>query len=300
MPLAVTGANGLFGRALVSVIRNTGPVYGMTRQDADLTRIEEVRRALCALRPSAVIHAAAIADPDLCEEEPERAFETNVVATRNLVEVAQELGISVAYISTDAVFDGALERPLTETDPTHPISVYGKTKLLAESAVGAMDRSWIFRVSVLFGPGKENFVEKGLRLLRMGQTYTVAADQIGSATYTVDAAAKILEVMTSGHSGLFHLSNSGSCSRWELTRQAAIFAGLPVQSIIGKPLKEMARRGPRPKYAVMEMKALRDIGIVAPRPWKIALSEYLIASRAISHVSTGQQRKHLDEGSIPQ
>lgn len=289
MPLAVTGANGRFGRALVSVIRNTGPVYGMTRQHADLTRIEDVRRALYDLRPSAVIHAAAIADPDLCEEEPEHAFEVNVVATRNLVQVAQELGISVAYISTDAVFDGSLERPLTETDLTHPLSVYGKTKLLAERAVAAMDRYWIFRVSVLFGPGKENFVEKGLQLLRRGQTYTVAADQIGSATYTVDAAAKIVEVMTSGHSGLFHLSNSGSCSRWELARQAAIFAGLPEQRIIGKPLQEMGRTGPRPKYAVMEMKALRDIGIPAPRPWKIALTEYLIsASRAISHASTAQ------------
>lgn len=260
-------------------------MYAMTRHDADLTLIEEVRRALSALRPGAVIHTAAIADPDLCEQEPERAFEVNVVATRNLVQVAQELGISVAYISTDAVFDGTLQRPLTETDSTHPISVYGKTKLLAESAVAAMDRSWIFRVSVLFGPGKENFVEKGLRLLRMGQTYRVAADQIGSATYTVDAAAKILEVMTSGHSGLFHLSNSGSCSRWELARQAAIFAGLPAERIIGGSLQEMGRTGPRPKYAVMEMKALRDIGIAAPRPWKIALSEYLVsASRAVSLV----------------
>ena len=153
----------------------------MTRADADLTQLAQVRRILLAARPDALIHTAAARDPDLCEANPEYAFQANVVATRNVVAVADELAIPLAHISTDAVFDGLAESPRTESDPTNPASVYGKTKLLAESAVMQLPRYWIFRVSVLFGPGKENFVDKGLHALRSGHAYSVAADQAGTA-----------------------------------------------------------------------------------------------------------------------
>jgi dTDP-4-dehydrorhamnose reductase len=103
----------------------------------------------------------------LCESEPERAFENNVVATRNVVAVARELLFPVAHISTDAVFDGSASTPRIETDAVGPVSIYGMTKLLAEEAVAALDRHCIFRVSVLFGPGKDNFVDKGPALFVM-------------------------------------------------------------------------------------------------------------------------------------
>jgi dTDP-4-dehydrorhamnose reductase len=211
----------------------------------------------------------------LCETNPDYAFQNNVVATRNVVQVAEELGIPVAHISTDTVFDGSANSPRTESDLANPISVYGKTKLLAEQAVMQLKRYWIFRISVLFGPGKANFVSKGLQALRGGHTYTVAADQIGSATYTLDAAKKILEVMHSNHYGLFHLCNAGVCSRFELMQQAAVFAGLSTSNIIGKPMAEMGRAGPRPKYVVLEMNALKMAGIAPPRDWKAALVEYI-------------------------
>ena len=275
MRIAITGANGLLGHGLVQVIGAKHYVLPMTRAQADLTRLPEVRRALTAARPDALIHTAAAADPDRCEANPEYAFQANVVATRNVVEVAMELGVPVAHISTDAVFDGTADSPRTESDPTNPISVYGKTKLLAEHAVMQLERYWIFRISVLFGPGKPNFISKGLQAMESGGTYTVAADQVGSATYTLDAAGKMIEVMGSGHVGLFHLSNAGACSRFELMQRAAILAGLPTNNVVGKSLSEMGRIGPRPRYAVMEMKALKMAGIALPRDWKSALAEYM-------------------------
>ena len=282
MKVAITGANGLFGHGLVQVISQRHETLPMTRAIADLTRLPEVRRFLLAARPDALIHAAAAPDPDLCETNPEYAFQANVVATRNIVSVAEELSIPIAHISTDAVFDGPAGSPRTESDPANPISVYGKTKLLAEQAVMQLKRYWIFRVSVLFGPGKGNFVSKGLQALRSGQTYIVAADQIGSATYTLDAASKICEVLDSDRFGLFHLCNSGTCSRLELIQQAAIFAGLSTSNIIGKPIAEMGRPGPRPKYAVMEMKALQQAGIAPLRPWQDALAEYVATYAMVS------------------
>lgn len=275
MKIAVTGANGLFGHGLVQVFREAHTVFPLTRSEADLTQIDQVRRALLPIKPDVVIHTAGIPDPDVCEQEPDRAFEANVLATRNVVAIAKELGSSVAQISTDAVFDGTKTTPYTEADRPNPISVYGKTKLLAESEVASLQRYWIFRISVLFGPGKDNFVSKGLRTLNSGRTCTVAADQVGSATYSLDAAQTILQVMASGNVGLFHISNQGACSRLELAQRAAIIAGLPPDRVVGKPLAEMGRPAPRPKYAVMEMTALRLSGISPPRSWQTALAEYV-------------------------
>lgn len=280
MKIAITGANGLFGHGLVQVIRRTHEVLPITHADADLTQLPEVHRVLLAGRPDVVIHAAAAPDPDKCEADPDYAFQTNVVATRNVVRVAEELGVPVAQISTDAVFDGSGNSPLNESAPTNPLSVYGKTKLLAEEAVMRLRRYWIFRVSVLFGPGKANFISKGLQALRSGGTYTVAAEQVGTATYTLDAAGKILEVMEGERFGLFHLCNTGVCSRFELMQQAATLAGLPGSHVIGKPMSEMGRLAPRPEYAVMEMKALQMAGIASPRSWQAALAEYLKAHAA--------------------
>jgi len=88
MKVAITGANGLFGHALVQVIGASHHVLPMTRADADLTRLTDLRRVLLAARPDALIHTAGAPDPDKCERNPEYAFQTNVVATRNVVDVA--------------------------------------------------------------------------------------------------------------------------------------------------------------------------------------------------------------------
>lgn len=275
MKIAVTGANGLFGRGLVQVIGKDHLVVPMTRAAADLTDAGAVRNVLQAIAPDALIHTAGMPDPDLCERDPELAFRANVLATRNIVEVAREIGFPVAHISTDAVFDGSASTPRTESDPTRPISVYGRSKLQAEKEVLRLDRSWVFRVSVLFGPGKQNFVEKGLRLIESGATYTVASDQVGTATYTLDATRKILEVIQSGRHGLFHLCNQGACSRLELAQEAARLTGLPTERIRGARIEAMNRPGPRPRYAVMEMQSLRDAGIAPPRNWRLALADHL-------------------------
>src|SRR5215470_7535061 len=109
MKITITGANGLFGHGLVQVFQETHEVVPMTRAQADLTRVDEVRRSLHLVRPDALVHAAAAPDPDVCEMNLGYAFLNNVVATQNVVQVAEELGIPVAHISTDAVFDGSAD-----------------------------------------------------------------------------------------------------------------------------------------------------------------------------------------------
>lgn len=277
MNVAITGPTGLFGHGLVEVFKARHKVLPLTRADADITRPDEVRALLRRLTPDVVIHPAGIPDIDVCETDPAKGFLVNYHGVRNVVQSAEEIGAKVAYISTDAVFDGNRRTPYTETDPTIPPTVYGRTKLRGEQVVKTLAGHWIFRVSVLFGPGKVNFVEKGLRRLAAGKSYAVTIDQIGSATYTLDAAAKIMEVVEAGRYGLYHLSNQGACSRYELAIKAAEIAGLDTSRIIGKRDEEMGRRAPRLKYAVMAMDALQAAGFSLPRRWEEALSDYVHA-----------------------
>ncbi len=275
MKVAITGAAGLFGRGLVQVFQGRHTVFPLTRADADLTKADEVRAIFAKIKPNAVIHPAGIPDLDTCETEPAKAFLVNVHGTRHVVEAARSVGAGVVYISTDAVFDGRKEDPYAESDPTNPPTVYGRTKLRGEQIVQGLSNHWIFRVSVLFGPGKTNFIEKGLRKIAAHQNYEVAADQRGSATYTLDAALEIMEVVEARRYGLYHLSNLGACSRLELARCAAELAGVDPNKVVGIPSEQMGRRAPRLKYAVMAMDALKQAGFALPRPWQEALAEYI-------------------------
>lgn len=275
MKIAVTGAAGLFGYGLVKVFEGGHAVYPLTRTEADITRREEVDAVFTKIKPQVVIHAAAIPDLDLCEADPAKAFGVNVHGTRHVVDAARRVGARVATISTDAVFDGLKHSPYGELDTPRPPTVYGRTKLLAERITLEGGGSWVFRVSVLFGPGKTNFVEKGLRKIAEGGEYVVAADQIGSAAYTLDLAQKMREVIEAERYGLYHLANTGSCSRLELAQRAAEIAGLDLSKITGKPSAEMGRPAKRLHYAVMEMGALKQQGFAPPRPWAEALREYI-------------------------
>ena len=275
MKIAITGATGLFGHALVQVFGERHTVFPLGRAEADITDAAGVQSCLRAILPDVVIHSAAIRDLDIADADPAEAFRVNVHGTRNVVEAAQSVGAAVAYISTDAVFDGEREAPYVETDVPIPPTVYGRTKLRGERLAAQLPRYWIFRVSVLFGPGKKNMIDKVLAAVSQGKEYIAPSDQIGNATYTLDAARTIREVIEAGRSGTFHVVNQGGVSRLELARRAAQIAGLDAAYVVGKPSAEMGRRVPRPKQSVMLMCALEQAGFELPRPWTEALEAYI-------------------------
>jgi len=281
MKVAITGAAGLFGRGLVQVFSGRHEVYPLTREDADITVAEQVQAAFKKIRPDVVIHPAGIPDLDVCEAEPAKAYLVNVHGTRHVVEAARGVGAGVAYISTDAVFDGKKTSPYLETDPTNPPTVYGRTKVRAEKLVQGLPRHWIFRVSVLFGPGKTNIIERALRNIMTGKEFDVASDQLGLATYTLDAGLKIKEIIKKAQCGVYHLGNQEQCTRLDLVRQAAKLAGLDSKRIMGKPADQMGRRAVRLKYSVMELGALKSARIPLPRPWQEALAEYVLTLLAL-------------------
>jgi dTDP-4-dehydrorhamnose reductase len=265
----------LLGHGLIRVFSGRHTVFPLAHTETDITKAEAVRAAFQKAQPEAVVHTAAIPDPDVCELDPGRAMLVNVEGTRNVMEAAREVGASVAFISSDSIFDGLKKTPYVETDPPNPVSVYGRTKVDGEKIVRGMPEHWIFRIPILFGPGKINIVEKGLQAITSGKEYVVALDQTGCAAYTLDIGRKMMEVMEAKKYGTFHLSNTGECNRLELAQRAAVLAGLDPSKIIGKTLDEMKRPAKRLKYQVMEMKALAEAGFALPRVWEEALADYL-------------------------
>ena len=266
MKIAITGAAGRFGRGLQLALEQKHTIYPLRHADIDITKTDDVQRVLAAIHPDVVIHTAALPDIDYCETHPEETHKVNVEGTRNVMRGAAQVGAGLVHISTDAVFDGRKGEPYVESDATNPISVYGRSKLAAEQLVEEYEKHWIFRVSVLFGPGKENFVSKAIEQVRAGVVHKVASDQLGSATYTLDAGEKILELVDATAYGLYHLCNSGPCTRMELAKQAVADAGLDPELVQGMTTELMSRPGPRVTYAVMEMAALRNRGFADSAP----------------------------------
>jgi dTDP-4-dehydrorhamnose reductase len=279
MKVLITGAAGLFGHGLTQVFVTNHIVFPVTHAMVDTTNAAAVRELFVKLEPEIVIHTAAIPDLDICEADPALAISINVEGTRNVVEAAREVGAAVAFVSSDSVFDGKKTTPYVETDATNPGTVYGRTKVQGEEIVGSLPGHWIFRVPVLFGPGKVKFVEKGLIKLIKGEEYFVASDQVASAAYTLDAAHAMMELIEARRHGVFHVANAGQCSRYELARRAAELAGLNSALVIGRPLTEMGGRAKRLNYSVLEMRALKENGFAVPRPWEEALKEYIRAWR---------------------
>jgi dTDP-4-dehydrorhamnose reductase len=275
LKVLITGSAGLLGHGLAKIVGRRHLVLPFTRALADITDLNAVSRVFADFGPDAVIHVAAIPDPDFCELNPAEANRVNIEGTRNVAEAARDVGASFAFISSDAVFDGSKRAPYTETDGTNPPTIYGRTKVAGEQIARTLERHWVFRIPVLFGPGKLNFVSKGLEKIARGEEYTVASDQRACAAYTLDIAGKMIEVMESDHLGTFHIANAGSCDRLELAHRAARLAGLGTARIIGKPIDQMGRPAKRLQYSVMEMAALKRCGFAPLRSWDGALADYL-------------------------
>ena len=179
---------------------------------------------------------------DGAEADPAGAELVNVGGTRNVV--AQ--GVPVVYYSTDYVFDGSKREPYVESDPTGPLSVYGRTKLEGE---GEVRDGWIVRSSWLFGPTGTNFVRTMLRLAGERDEVSVVADQLGSPTYVGHLAEATRELLDLPF-GIWHVAAEGECTWAEFARAIFVEAGLDCR-VREITTEELGRPAPRPAYSVL-------------------------------------------------
>jgi dTDP-4-dehydrorhamnose reductase len=272
MRVVITGHNGQLGRQLAAAFADQD-LLKLDLPCDDITR-PDIVECIAAFRPDLVIHSAAYTDVDGCERDPELAFRVNAWGTQNVALGAQRVGAAMLYISTNEIFDGAQRDAYREWDRPNPMSVYARTKAAGEQMVRDLTggRFYIARIAWLFGPGGVNFITKILDAARKGPL-RVAVDEIGNPTYAPDLARAVVQLTASGHYGVYHLTNTGFCSRYEFAAETLRFAGLnvPVTPILSA---EWPRPSRPPLHAILANTAGASLGITM-RPWREALAEYV-------------------------
>jgi len=286
-PIAVLGAGGLVGSALMKALTKENPVP-LGRAECDLTNPDQILAVMDKLRPRIFFNAAAFTDVDRCEFEPEAAYRLNALGPGYLAQAAREIGCLLVHFSTDYVFNGDSNRPYREEDRPEPLSVYGRTKLAGEKAVQSAGGDWlIIRTAGVYGHPRRGFIWRILDLAGHNQVIRVVDDQTGSPTYAPDLAEGAAALIKVGAKGLVHLAGGGQATWWELARLTLDLAGLkqiPVERIKSADLN---RPAPRPSFSVLDTTRFQTLTGRSLRPWPEALASALKAEGEASGESTG-------------
>ncbi len=224
MNILLTGKTGQVGHELQYTLAPLGNVVALDRSRMDLTHPDSIRSAVRMIAPRILVNAAAYTAVDKAESEADMAMQVNGVAPGILAEEAKRLNALFLHYSTDYVFDGRSSRPYTEDDGTNPLNAYGRSKLEGEAAIAAVDGDYlILRTSWVYSDRGSNFLLAILRLAREKKELAVVDDQIGSPTWARALAGSTAALLTRPgirkHSGTYHLSATGSTSRFGLSER---------------------------------------------------------------------------------
>jgi dTDP-4-dehydrorhamnose reductase len=259
------------------VLADRNPI-GLGHDEIDIEDGARVESVLAKLKPTLVINTAAFHNLEECERQPHRAFAVNVVATDRLSRAVQNCGAAFATMSTDYVFDGKKGSPYTEGDEPRPINLYGLSRLCGELNIARFGpRYFLFRTSGLFGvretPGSTRFIETVIIQARAGQCPRVVNDLVFSPSYAVDVALAMRRAFEKETFGLYHVTNTGECSWFELAVEALKLVGVGVE-VLPISYKDYGSLVPRPTYTALDHEALRRIGVDMPS-WRDGLSRHL-------------------------
>lgn len=226
MKILLLGNTGQLGWELNRSLLTLGELIALDYPQIDMSSPDNIRSIIRQHEPGLIINATAYTDVDKAESEPELAMAINGIGPGVLAEEVKKLRGALIHYSTDYVFDGTKGEPYIETDTPTPISVYGETKLAGEQAVQSVGGAYlIFRTSWVYSMRRPCFVTKVLEWARKHETLRIVDDQISTPTWARSLAETTTQVITLGrdniveyianNAGLYHLSDNGSCSRFE-------------------------------------------------------------------------------------
>jgi len=243
MKILLLGKDGQVGWELQRALAPLGELRMLGRLDADFGQPESLRACVRGYAPDVIVNAAAYTAVDKAESDADTAQRVNALAPGVLAEEAAACGAWLVHYSTDYVFDGSKEGAYVESDTTHPLSVYGRTKCEAEERIRASGaRHLILRTSWVFAARGGNFAKTMLRLAKEREQLNVIADQHGaptSAELIADATAlalhSIRDAGTAGPamSGTYHLVAAGATT-WhgyaQYVLEQALACGAPLKA----------------------------------------------------------------------
>ena len=283
MKVLVTGSQGQLGQDIVNQCQVRGvDCVAASSKTLDITDQKSVSVIVKTHSPDIIFNCAAYNAVDQAEAEWQKAFSVNGLGVKHLSLAAKENGSVLVHYSTDYVFDGNSKRPYTIVDTPHPVSRYGESKLLGENIVRDLCYDYfLIRTSWVFGRGNNNFVRKVLDWSREKTEMEVVDDQVSSPTYTVDLANATFDLVSTRSFGLYHITNAGSCSRYDWARYILEKSGWTgnLVKVKSSAFKTPARR---PAYSVLDNFGTDEtLGYTLPS-WQDATSRYLKETGVIS------------------
>lgn len=282
MVVAVTGANGQLGQSLQWIAKDYPAVtfLFLDSKALDITNIDQCDAIFKQHKPQFCINTAAYTAVDKAELECDKAHLINVIGAKNIAKTCQENNCILLHISTDFVFDGTKNEPYNEEDTTHPLGVYGQTKLDGEKAIQAtLDSFFVIRTSWVYSQFGANFMKTMLRLANERDVLSVVSDQIGTPTNAIDLAQCLMNMIEmydlkrdSNLFGMYHFSNEGYCSWYDFAK--AIFkhnnSTIDVQPI---PTASYPTPAMRPKYSVLDKSKIKTVFVIQIKNWEDRLKE---------------------------
>jgi dTDP-4-dehydrorhamnose reductase len=277
MKVLISGGKGLLASDILPFLGGRFDLAVYDIDEWDITSASKGKELMDLHRPDVVLNLAAVTDVDGCEDREELARQVNAQGAGTVAGLCAAAGARLVHMSTDYVFDGTKGSPYREDDEPGPASAYGRTKLAGERMVlERLPGAAVVRTQWLYGKGGKNFVDTITGLARQHGKVRVVNDQRGSPTWARDLAAPIISIMEKGLGGIYHVSNSGSCTWFEFAK--AIFSILNMDVEVS-PISsgELGRKAARPASSVFDLTKLEGSTGIRMRGWMDALREYLAA-----------------------
>lgn len=258
------GAGGMIGAYVDFGMRPTHEELDVLDEDAVMQYVKEHT-------PSAIIYLVGATDMGRCEREPLYAYELNVRGAYNAVRAARSVGATFVYASTSRVFRGNKEGSYTESETPEPATNYGLTKYFGEIVAATAPHAIIARTAWVFGGGPlrdTKFYGRMIGQLRAGDSDIVALNDVhGSPTYAKDYVQALKSLLSEGKEGVFHITNAGSATRYELAETMANLLN------VGASIRPVDRS--HFPDAVLPKNEAVVSDTIRLRPWQEAMAEYL-------------------------
>ena len=260
--LLVTGSSGFVAASILDSASENWQIHGIQRQKtqtlpdsitvhvADLTKSVEVSRIFNQVKPDAVIHAAAIADIDYCQNHPDQARAINRDTSIHLADLCAESGARMIFCSTDTVFDG-IKGNYSETDLPNPVNYYAETKVAAEEYITKnLPQAVIARVALVIGlhlyHGKPTFLSKMMQALDAGKSLPFPENEIRTPVDVLALGQALVALAGNDFAGVIHLSGNDRMTRYQMARRIAAHLGYSADLIESTDSAKLTDRATRP------------------------------------------------------
>ncbi|MBR3654574.1 MAG: dTDP-4-dehydrorhamnose reductase [Elusimicrobia bacterium] len=276
MKYIITGSSGQLAEAFIKKFTELNfDFIAPSEQDLDITNKEKIANIFSQYKPNIVINCAAYNNVEAAQQDNTKAILINKTAVTNLVKESKKHNAKFVHFGTDYVFDGTKNDLYVETDKTNPLNEYGKSKLAGEQEALKYNNSLVCRLSWVIGEGQQNFLFKLYGWLKSNKTVKVSSDEVSVPCFSFDIANTVIKAIDNGLSGLYHLTNSGKCSRYELAKEFVKIKNFD-NEILPVPMASFNSKVQRPLVTAMSNKKIsKELNITIPE-WKESLRQFII------------------------